>query len=70
MGIFFRQGVEKSMTGLTSAQLIDNYSVPPEVPSESFQLTMVGVKYCTYDRLQRVAPDPWFINGVNEGDQH
>ena len=35
MGIIFsRQGVEKSLTGLTSAQFIENYPVPPEVPSE------------------------------------
>ena len=34
VGIFSRQGVEKSLTGLTSAQFIENYPVPPEVPSE------------------------------------
>eukprot|EP00090_Calanus_glacialis_P040296 TRINITY_DN7024_c0_g1_i2.p1 TRINITY_DN7024_c0_g1~~TRINITY_DN7024_c0_g1_i2.p1 ORF type:complete len:493 (-),score=186.84 TRINITY_DN7024_c0_g1_i2:61-1539(-) len=70
MGIFSRQGVEKSLTGVTSAQFVENYPVPPEVPSESFQLSMkmfrssvyIGGRYCKYDR--ELPQTPWFINGV------
>ena len=70
IGIFSRQGAEKSLSGVTSTQFIENYPVPPEFPSESFQLSMkmfrssvyIEGRYCKYDR--KLPQTPWLINGV------
>ena len=59
---------------LTSAQFIENYPVPPEVPYESFQLSMkmfrssvyIGGRYCKYDR--ELPETPCFINGEDIGE--
>ena len=69
-GIFSRQGAEKSLSGVTSPQFIENYPVPPEFPSESSQLSMkmfrssvyIEGRYCKYDR--KLPQTPWLINGV------
>eukprot|EP00092_Neocalanus_flemingeri_P011611 GFUD01012512.1.p1 GENE.GFUD01012512.1~~GFUD01012512.1.p1 ORF type:complete len:491 (+),score=170.04 GFUD01012512.1:48-1520(+) len=69
MGVFSRQGVEKSLTGVTNLQFAEHYPVPPAVPAESFQLSMkmfrassyIGGRYCKYDR--DLPQTPWFING-------
>jgi len=70
MGVFSRQGVEKSLAGVVSNKFKENYPVPPSVPSEPFQLSMkmfrnslyIGGRYCKYDR--ELPQTPWFINGV------
>jgi len=70
MGVFSRQGVEKSLAGVSHGKFTENYPVPPAVPSEAFQLSMkmfrssvyIAGRYCKYDR--DLPQTPWFINGV------
>jgi len=72
MGVYSRQGVEKSLTGATDEDFKEHYPVPPAVPGESFLLNMkmyrsscfIGGRYCKYSR--ELPQTPWFINGVRK----
>jgi len=70
MGVYSRMGVEKSLSNVSSSLFETNYSVPPTVPTEAFNLSMkmfrnsvfVGGRYCKFDR--ELPQTPWLINGV------
>jgi len=72
MGVYSRQGVEKSLLGVANSQFPQHYPVPPPIPTESFQLDMkmfrsscfIGGRYCKFSR--ELPQTPWLINGVRK----
>jgi len=72
MGVFSRQGVEKSLESVNKEQFANHYPLPPSIPSETFALSVkmfrnsvfLGGRYCKYSR--ELPQTPWIINGVRK----
>merc|ERR1719228_926783 len=72
MGVFSRQGVEKSLEDVSMQQFMKHYPVPPTEPDSTFDLSIkmfrnssfLGGRYCKYSR--ELPQTPWIINGVRK----
>ena len=72
MGVFSRQGVEKSLEDVSMQQFMKHYPVPPTEPDANFDLSIkmfrnssfLGGRYCKYSR--ELPQTPWIINGVRK----
>jgi len=72
MGVYSRQGVEKSIADVTYAQMCAHAPVPPIAAEHPFQLDFrmsrnsfyVGGRYCKYTRY--LPQTPWLIKGVRK----
>lgn len=72
MGVYSRQGVEKSLGGVTMEQFALHYPVPPAPPSSTFRLGVrmtrgsvyLAGRYCKYSR--DLPQTPWIIQGVRK----
>ena len=74
MGVFSRQGVEKSLSGVTREQFSRCYPVPPSTPQAAFTLSVKMLRNSVwvggrYNKLTRDLPQtPWLVEGVRRCD--
>jgi len=72
MGVYSRQGVEKSLENVGYNAFCVHSPVPPSIPDAPFSLDFkmsrnsvyVGGRYCKYSR--HLPQTPWLINGVRK----
>jgi len=72
MGVYSRQGVEKSLEGVSFSAFAAHSPVPPAIPDHPFTIDFrmtrnsifVGGRYCKYSR--HLPQTPWLIKGVRK----